>query len=47
MTKSTYAAPAVSKIGSFETTTLATSTVPTTLDATFPDGTPFAQLTFS
>ncbi len=47
MTKTLYSAPAVVKIGSFETNTLASSSTPSTLDAVFPSGTPFNQLTFS
>ncbi|MDC7676454.1 lasso RiPP family leader peptide-containing protein [Asticcacaulis machinosus] len=44
--KAAYEAPTVAKVGDFETTTQNTGTGGT-LDATFPIGTPFADLTFS
>jgi hypothetical protein len=44
--KAVYEAPTVAKVGDFETTTQNTGTGGT-LDASFPVGTPFADLTFS
>ncbi|WP_239807405.1 lasso RiPP family leader peptide-containing protein [Croceicoccus hydrothermalis] len=41
-----YEAPKMEKIGSFEELTLGSSTG-NFLDADFPDGTPFGDLTFS
>lgn len=44
--KKTYEKPALEKLGSFETMTQATGSG-SKLDATFPDGTDFTDLTFS
>lgn len=44
--KLAYAKPALNQIGSFEEITLGGSTG-SYLDATFPAGTPFSDLTFS
>lgn len=46
MTKAIYEAPKLVEIGSFETVTQGAKTG-NSLDATFPTGTPFGQLTFS
>ena len=46
MTKATYEAPKLVEIGSFETVTQGGSRG-TSLDADFPSGTPFSDLTFS
>ena len=45
--KTVYTTPELTVHGSVETLTQTTSKVPTKLDATFADGTAFAQLTFS
>lgn len=42
----TYDRPELVEVGSFESITKAASSG-STLDATFPDGTPFGDLTFS
>ncbi|MGB3472799.1 MAG: lasso RiPP family leader peptide-containing protein [Erythrobacter sp.] len=44
--KKVYQAPSFEELGSFETLTQGASSG-TNLDATFPDGTPFGDLTFS
>lgn len=44
--KKTYEKPAFEKLGSFEAMTKAAGSG-TNLDQSFPDGTPFADLTFS
>ena len=44
--KAVYEAPAMTSLGSFETLTQGAS-VGTNLDATFPQGTAFGDLTFS
>ncbi|CAN5359957.1 lasso peptide [soil metagenome] len=46
MTKVVYEAPSITEVGTFESLTQGASTG-TTLDATFPAGTPFGDLTFS
>lgn len=46
MMKRTYERPAMELLGSFEALTQG-GTNGTTLDATFPTGTPFNELTFS
>lgn len=44
--KTVYEAPAMTSLGSFETLTQGASSG-SQLDATFPTGTPFGDLTFS
>ncbi len=44
--KTAYEAPAMTSLGSFETLTQGASSG-SQLDATFPTGTPFGELTFS
>ena len=44
--KTVYEAPAMTSLGSFETLTQGASSG-SQLDATFPTGTPFGELTFS
>lgn len=44
--KTVYEAPAMTSLGSFETLTQGASSG-SALDATFPTGTPFGDLTFS
>jgi hypothetical protein len=44
--KSVYEAPAMTSLGSFETLTQGAATG-SQLDASFPTGTPFGDLTFS
>nr|WP_315051108.1 lasso RiPP family leader peptide-containing protein [uncultured Brevundimonas sp.] len=44
--KTVYEAPAMTSLGSFETLTQGGASG-TRLDATFPTGTPFSDLTFS
>ena len=44
--KQAYEAPALTEVGTFEAITQSTG-VGTKLDAAFPSGTPFADLTFS
>jgi hypothetical protein len=46
MAKKTYEAPKFEKLGSFESMTKGSSTG-SNLDADFPDGTAFGDLTFS
>lgn len=45
-TKASYVKAVLKKIGSFETATLGNKTG-SNLDASFPSGTPFGELTFS
>lgn len=44
--KATYVKPVLNRVGSFEEITLGNSTG-SALDASFPVGTPFSDLTFS